>query len=379
MWTSDVQHLAGHLNAVADILSRPSPDLTGSAYKLESMNELVPVQAPATERQVHLPADELSAVTTVALQIVDHAKIAADQQNCEEVKSHRQGQHANGLNMTDVEFSPGIVLYCDVSNGKKARPLVPKQYRDLITRMMHVLNHPGIAETQRKVAERYYWPHMKKDIANFVAACQECQQVKIHKNLVPSIDRIPVNARRFGDLMLDVVGPLPTSTDGMRYLLTIICRTSRFIDAIPMADATSENCTNTLVSAWISWFGLPDTVTSDNGTTFTAKLWKHLHEQLGTLLTYARVYSPSSVGHIERVHRDIKVGLKAALLHLGDTEGKFWTHALPWVLLGKRTAYQPDLGASAADLVFGQALKVPGDLAGAESRKHFRPAKQITT
>ena len=71
------------------------------------------------------------------------------------------------------------------------------------------------------------------------------------------------------------------------------------------------------------------------------------------------------MGHIERTHRDIKVGLKTNLLKMADKEGQYWTLALPWVLLGKRTQYQPELGASAAEMVYGQTLKVPGDLAGA--------------
>ena len=140
--------------------------------------------------------------------------------------------------------------------------------------MYHVLNHPGIAETQRKVGARYYWPNMRQDIAHYVKSCTQCQAVKVGKSLVPSMDHIPVNARRFGDLQLDVVGPLPPSHDGMRYLLTIICRTSRFVDAVPMPEATSLNCANALVKSWISRFGLPDRATSDNGTTFTSNLWQ---------------------------------------------------------------------------------------------------------
>ena len=89
-----------------------------------------------------------------------------------------------------------------------------------------------------------------------------------------------------------------------------------------------------------------------------------MHEDFGTLVTYSPVSHPASVGHIERAHRDIKVGLKANLHQMADKEGKNWTRMLPWVLLGKRTQYQPELDASAAEMVYGQPLKVPGDLAG---------------
>ena len=39
-----------------------------------------------------------------------------------------------------------------------------------------------------------------------------------------------------------------------------------------------------------------------------------------------------------------------------------WTDALPLVLLGIRTAYKEDLHSSAAELVYGEPLRVPGEL-----------------
>ena len=51
---------------------------------------------------------------------------------------------------------------------------------------------------------------------------------------------------------------------------------------------------------------------------------------------------------------------------MGDKHGSEWMKALPWVLLGRRTAFQPNLGTCSAEMVLGQTPKVPGDLAGAD-------------
>ena len=91
-----------------------------------------------------------------------------------------------------------------------------------------------------------------------------------------------------------------------------------------------------------------------------------MHDQWGTLVSYTPVYQSASLGHLERQHRDIKDGLKICLLEMGDTHASKWHLALPWVILGKRTAFQPDLGTSPAEIVFGQTLTVPGDLAGSD-------------
>ena len=51
---------------------------------------------------------------------------------------------------------------------------------------------------------------------------------------------------------------------------------------------------------------------------------------------------------------------------MNDQHGSNWHAILPWVLLGQRTAYQPELGASPMELVYGQPVKIPGDLAGGD-------------
>ena len=71
--------------------------------------------------------------------------------------------------------------------------------------------------------------------------------------------------------MLDIVGPLPES-QGMRYLLTIVDRTSRFVEALPLREANAASCCDAFLSQWVSWFGLPETACSDNGNTFVAQM-----------------------------------------------------------------------------------------------------------
>ena len=50
------------------------------------------------------------------------------------------------------------------------------------------------------------------------------------------------------------------------------------------------------------------------------------------------------------------------MLAMTEKYQHLWCDALPWVLLGRHAAYQPDLGASPAGLVLGTCPKLPGDL-----------------
>ena len=129
-----------------------------------------------------------------------------------------------------------------------------------------------------------------------------------------------------------------------------------------MPDSTSATCADVFLQEWVSRFGLPSHASSDNGPQFVAAVWKDLQAALGTVVTYSPPLHPQSLGALERQHKDLKQGLKATLLHMGTQYKDRWCEALPWTLLGKRTSFQADLGASPAELVFGEVPRVPGDL-----------------
>ena len=77
---------------------------------------------------------------------------------------------------------------------------------------------------------------------------------------------------------------------------------------------------------------------------------------------YSALYRPESIGMLERQHRGLKDSLKSALIQMGDKHQQYWLDHLPFVLLGRRAAFQPDLGASASELTFGKKVTLPGQI-----------------
>ena len=93
-----------------------------------------------------------------------------------------------------------------------------------------------------------------------------------------------------------------------------------------------------------------------------ANIWKEMLTKLNIKVKYSALYRPQSIGMLERQHRPLKDSLKAAIEDMGQKYQDRWVEYLPLVLLGRRTAYQPDLNASSAELTFAMNLKIPGQL-----------------
>jgi transposase InsO family protein len=98
---------------------------------------------------------------------------------------------------------------------------------------------------------------------------------------------------------VDLVGPLLPSL-GNTYLFTIIERTLRWPEAIPLASITAADCARALFTGWVSRFGVPATITSDRGAQFTSALWAGLCSLLNIQHLPTTAYHPQSNGLVEQ-------------------------------------------------------------------------------
>ncbi|XP_064083863.1 uncharacterized protein LOC135199633 [Macrobrachium nipponense] len=129
----------------------------------------------------------------------------------------------------------------------------------------------------------------------------------------------------------------------------------RWPEATPMSEATADTYAEALLSSWISYFGVLDGVTMDQGTGCTLELWTALARLMGTKHHTTTAYNPAANSMVERTHHSIKASLMARCT------GPDWKVQLPWVLLGLCTTPRANGDPSPAEKVYGETLTVPGE------------------
>jgi cleavage and polyadenylation specificity factor subunit 1 len=335
-FSTDIRHTPGLRNVVADALSRPSPPPP-------------PVTHPSPVGSLSTPSSETGPPADQQPPAIDYAAMAAAQLTCTDCSKMCDSK---SLFIT-AKTTEGVKLFGDISTGV-FRPLVPPEFRESAAAAVHGVAHPGVEATVRLVTSKFCWPGIRKYVRRYAQHCLSCQKSKVsrHVHLAPEVIAVP--RRRFEHIHVDIVGPLPQSS-GFSYLFTVVDRTTRWPEAVPLSSTAAADCAAALFSGWIQRFGVPSVITSDRGAQFTSNLWTALCTILAISHVKTTAYHPQSNGLVERFHRRLKEALQAR------SAGPDWLTHLPWVLLGIRTAVPLEGGPSPAEAVMGCQPILPGE------------------
>ena len=114
---------------------------------------------------------------------------------------------------------------------------------------------------------------MRRDISQYCKTCHTCQLVGKPNQTIPvaPLHPIPAFEEPFSRIIIDCVGPLPKTKSGNEYLLTVMCASTRFPEAIPLRTINSHNIVKAL-TRFFTVFGLPSSVQSDRGSSLLSGL-----------------------------------------------------------------------------------------------------------
>ena len=225
----------------------------------------------------------------------------------EHVRSHQQTQQAL-LNKWATTYplteSDGIRWYRDrlvVVEDSSLKRGVISLYHDSIT-----AGHPGISNTMWAIAKDFWWPAMKKDIAEYVKGCTTCQSRKNQPNKAkPPLFPITSDTydTPFTSIAMDFIVKLPLSKS-YDTILTITDTFSKASIFIPCNESINAENTARLYATYVlPHYGLPTRIISDRDPRFTSTFSRELCRTLGITQNISTAYHPQTDGQSERTNQ----------------------------------------------------------------------------
>ena len=218
--------------------------------------------------------------------------------------------------------------------------------------------HLGVQRTLAEVRQRFYWPFMSTDVELHCANCPDCcaRKSPIPNPRAPmSVDRPSYPLQR---VAIDLLGPLPPTKAGNRYLAVICDYFTKWPEAFPISDIKASTVASAFVDGFVCRYGAPVTLHSDQGGQFTSQLFITICQLLDINKTRTTPYHPQSDGLVERMNRTLIQMLSA---HVNEHHND-WDIHLQQCLLAYRSSVHSSTLQTPAKLMFGREMRLPIDL-----------------
>ena len=134
---------------------------------------------------------------------------------------------------------------------------------------------------------------------------------------------VPVMGEPFEKVIIDCVGPLPRTKSGNQFLVTVMCSSTRFPEAI-LLRITAPVVTKALLK-FFTVFGLPREVQTDQGRHFKSRVFAQALKALGIRHVTSSPYHPESQGALERFHQTLKSRGCSRVTRLQSCSVGVWT------------------------------------------------------
>ncbi|KAL1464034.1 hypothetical protein WDU94_003718 [Cyamophila willieti] len=209
-----------------------------------------------------------------------------------------------------------------------------------------------------KVRDRFYWLSMRKEIEEWCRRCIQCASCKGPRTRSRGVMQQYVVGAPFERIALDIAGPFPLTTDGNKYILVVMDYFSKWPEAYALPNQEAITVAEVLVTNWISRFGVPLEIHSDQGTNFESRVFQEVCSLLGMRKTRTTPLHPQSDGMVERFNRTMLEHLKKVV----DDNQRVWDKHIPMFLMAYRSSVHSSTGQSPASVIFGREMRLPSDI-----------------
>lgn len=267
--------------------------------------------------------------------------------------------------LTDVRIKAYYLCRSQLSveNGcimRGHKVVIPTSLYKTVLSELH-RSHLGIVKTKAEARSRFWFPGIDQAIEAMISSCDVCIQLRPSPPRAPPAPwEYPTTA--FYRIHLDFLGPIKSCM----YLVVVDAHT-KWVEVYNMNSATSSAAVIGKLCDFFSRFGIPNTIVSDNGTSFCSREFEMFCSTNGISHVTSPVYHPPSNGQAESVVKIVKRGIKSCLLSCAKMVKSSTDLKLLRYLMDYRNSVHTTTGLSPAEMVYGHKLRSRLDIINPKS------------
>ena len=236
--------------------------------------------------------------------------------------------------------------------------VTPKDRQKEVIRYHHDIassGHLGVEKTLSRIRQGFYWPGVTDSVKRYCRECDDCTA----KRLSRESNKAPLGQYLVGEsmerIMMDILGPLPLSNLGNKYILVIADWFTKWTECVAIPDMETKTVAKAFVDTFVSRFGVPLQIYSDQGRCFESKLMQDLCDLMGTDKTHATSLRPQANGLVERFNRTLISMLKSYC----QVQQNNWDFYLQQVMMAYRSSPHSSSKISPNRMMLGREITLP--------------------
>ncbi|KAG0438712.1 Transposon Tf2-9 polyprotein [Dictyocoela muelleri] len=218
----------------------------------------------------------------------------------------------NFINVLECKNDNTILKYLNEIglnfSNKNKKIIKDSEFENVIRKLHSKLGHPGIKKMYQFSKELFLNKHLYLNIEKITKKCNECQTNKHFTNNKHKIKHHLLQSKIKEIISSDISGPYNLQkeyTDKKFYIITFTDLFSRFTNIDIIKDINSLTISHSFVNNWISKFGAPNHILTDQGRQYTSKIFSSILNKYSIEQIFSSTNNPQGNGISERINKSI--------------------------------------------------------------------------
>ena len=345
-----LEYHPGKANTVADALSRKSINSSMASLRVSTFPSLIDLR----KLNAKLNVDDVGVLlATLSIRPVLKERIQEAQSNDQKLKEIiekvKQGKETQFILQDDTLMLGDRI--CVPDTDELRREILDEAHN------APYAMHPGATKMYNTMKPHYWWPGMKKDVAEFTARCLTCQQVKVeHQAPAGKLHLLSIPEWKWEKITMDFVTNLPKTQKGNDAIWIIVDRLTKSAHFLPIRWGCSlEHLAQRYVNEIVRLHGIPISIVSDRDPRFTSRFWKSFQDALGTRLNFSTAFHPQTDGQSERTIQTLEGMLRACVIEFKGS----WDEYIALMEFAYNNQFHSSIGMAPYEALYGRKCRSP--------------------